>query len=383
MKRNLHILFLSSWFPNRLEPASGNFIKRTAELVATKHQVTVLFFKGDATITEREVEKNVNGNYTEIIVYYPIKQHLFKKIAQLSNYKKAIDFGLKQLTSKADLIHANVAFPKGREFVYISKKLKLEYVLTELSSEFYAINRENWGKVKRQEIIRTLRSARVVLPTSEAVEKDLLEVEPMLTRFVVPLSVNPSIFYPKKKNKSNLFTFLHVSGLDKRYKNVEGIVEAFHALRAKNKNVALKIVTDSDPTSLWDSIQSKNIDDGVSILTNKTFEEIAQIYRESDCFVLFSNYETFSCVAAEALSSGIPLISTNVGIVKSLSDKLVVKVPIKNTGELLKAMEQVLNSTKKPDAQQLVKSVAFCHDENVLEQLSSIYNDVISTQVDA
>ena len=43
---NIHkrhkILFISSWFPNKLEPTNGNFVQRHAEAVSLLHDVEVL-----------------------------------------------------------------------------------------------------------------------------------------------------------------------------------------------------------------------------------------------------------------------------------------------------------------------------------------------------
>lgn|GEM_PF-506616 len=381
MKKNIHILFLSSWYPNRIEPVSGNFLRRTAQLIAKKHKVTVLFFKADPSITEMDIVKSTEGNLTEIIIYYPTKNHLFKRLFQLANYKKAIDLGIQQLTDKPDLIHANVSYPKGREFVYIANKLKLEFVLTELSSDFFFENRVKWSKIKKQEIIRTLRKARLVLPTSEALEKDMLAVEPMLTHIVLPLTIDPTIFYPlEEKKKKTSFTFLHVSGLDERYKNVKGIIEAFAIVHNEHDHTKLKIVTDSNTVDLREFIHKNQLEAGVEIVEDKNYLEIAEIYRNSECFVLFSSYETFSCVAVEALASGIQLISTNVGVVQSLPNNIIYKVLPKEVKMLSEAMLKVLRKEFMAEPESLAESVQFCHEEVVLDRLTTIYQDILSTE---
>ena len=42
------ILFISSWFPNKLEPTNGNFVQRHAEAVAKIHEVEILHAIGDS-----------------------------------------------------------------------------------------------------------------------------------------------------------------------------------------------------------------------------------------------------------------------------------------------------------------------------------------------
>lgn len=380
MKKKLHILYLSSWYPNRLELASGNFLKRQAELIAKEHEVTVLFFKADKNINQFEVVEQKKGNLRELLVYYPQKQGKLNKINQLLHYKRAIDHSLSLLHSRPDIIHANITYPKGREFTYIANKLKLEFILSECSSDFYFENRSKWSLIKKKEIIRTLRHARMVLPSSEFVEKDMLEVEPNFPRYTLPLTVNPSIFYPKKNKKENAnFTFLHVSGLDERYKNAKGIVEAFSHVHSTYPNTRLKIVSDSDTSSFVDYIQQHTIDSGVEIITGKNYVEIADVFRESDCFVLFSNYETFSCVAVEALASGIQLIATNVGVVQSLSNEIVLKVLPKEINLLSEAMEKMVQKEFFVGTTTLTDAVKFAHEDEVLAQLTEIYKHCLQS----
>jgi glycosyltransferase involved in cell wall biosynthesis len=191
------------------------------------------------------------------------------------------------------------------------------------------------------------------------------------------------LFHPDKTNKiKENFTFLHVSGLDEKYKNVKGIVQAFAAISIDFPHAILKIVSDSDPTALQKYIHDNYAQCPIEIVTHKTFEEVAKIYSECDCFVLFSNYETFSCVAVEALASGLPLIATNVGVVQSLNSKSVVKVLPKEVSLLSNAMRQFLQKEIKFSKDDLVHAVRFCSNESVLEQLSMIYKEVLIAQKD-
>ena len=42
MKENLHILFLCGWYPSKVLPKNGDFIKRHAEAVSSQHVVSIL-----------------------------------------------------------------------------------------------------------------------------------------------------------------------------------------------------------------------------------------------------------------------------------------------------------------------------------------------------
>ena len=65
------ILFISSWFPNKLEPTNGNFVQRHAEAVSQLHDVEILHSIGDSMQKETYLfdDKIINRIRT-VIVYY-------------------------------------------------------------------------------------------------------------------------------------------------------------------------------------------------------------------------------------------------------------------------------------------------------------------------
>ena len=54
-----HILILSSWFPNRLDPHVGNFIQRYAALLARNYEVSVIHTIGDRSCKRIEVDEQM------------------------------------------------------------------------------------------------------------------------------------------------------------------------------------------------------------------------------------------------------------------------------------------------------------------------------------
>ena len=70
-------------------------------------------------------------------------------------------------------------------------------------------------------------------------------------------------------------------------------------------------------------------------------KEIGEAMRNADCHVLFSNYETFSVVMAEAWSSGIPSIYSQCGGLTEISDsELGVQIQPKDCTDLAAQLEQ-------------------------------------------
>jgi glycosyltransferase involved in cell wall biosynthesis len=379
-RKNLHILVLSSWYPNATAPASGIFIQRFAQWISKHFTVSVIFVKAKAGIKETYFEEKNDDGFHEIIGYYPSPTGPLKRFKQIAIYKKTLDDAISKLKSKPDLIHAHVSFPKGKEFEYVSKKLKVDYILHEHSSDFSDYEQRRWTPLKKRLIVSTLKKARLVIAVSPFLEKQILKVEPHLVHAVLPLPVDLDLFYPDKRLlKRDQYTFIHVSGLDEKFKNVKGIVEAFSRIKKNYPQAVLKIVTDGQSEYLQKYIEDNEISKGIDIIENLSHEGVAQAYRDSDCFVLFSQFETYSCVLIEAMSSGLQIITTQVGIAHDLDDRVVQIVPRQDVHALAVAMEnRILTAGSENSNRKALIDLAkqFAQNE-VLEQLKIIYSNVL------
>ena len=68
MKKKLHVLFLCSWYPSRVDPLNGDFVQRHAEAVSTNHKVSVLHVISDKNLKKDiEIENNTKNDIKTII----------------------------------------------------------------------------------------------------------------------------------------------------------------------------------------------------------------------------------------------------------------------------------------------------------------------------
>jgi glycosyltransferase involved in cell wall biosynthesis len=111
----------------------------------------------------------------------------------------------------------------------------------------------------------------------------------------------------------------------------------------------------------------------------KLKNELAEILRRSDFFVLFSNYENLPCVLIESLASGIPVITTNTGgITEHISKEMGIIIEAKDEESLKMAIHKMLTGSQKYDAVYLNKYAAdhFSY-ATVGSQFQKIYNTVL------
>lgn len=130
---------------------------------------------------------------------------------------------------------------------------------------------------------------------------------------VIPPGVDTSRFRPKKiRNK--IFIFLFVGRLIP-YKGLENLLKACAIAKGGGKKFVLYMVGDGKLFKGLVSMASDlGLKDRVRFLKNVTDMELPVVYRKCDVFVLPSIYksEAFGLAQLEAMSSGKPVISTNI-----------------------------------------------------------------------
>lgn len=134
-----------------------------------------------------------------------------------------------------------------------------------------------------------------------------------------PISVLPIYVRVKSehinKEGTRPFTFLVVARLEIE-KNVEAILMAFSILAKEKSDIRLLIVGDG---SLREKIStlSKSLGLGEKVVM-VGWKDPDEYYREADVFVQSSYYEGYGMALVEAMARGIPSISTDVGVARSI-----------------------------------------------------------------
>ena len=92
LSKKLHILFLSSWYPNNIKPFIGDFIERHAKAVSSLHKVTVVHVIMDDSIEKKEYEISKDSNLETIFIYLPKTRNIvLNLISFFTTYLRAIN----------------------------------------------------------------------------------------------------------------------------------------------------------------------------------------------------------------------------------------------------------------------------------------------------
>lgn len=349
----MKVLFLSTWYPNKISPKNGNFVRRHALSLSTCNQITVINVQVDPDLSPFKVEA---AHYTDedlnTYIYYIgngylsfIGKYIQIAIAYLKAYKEVIrknDF---------DIIHANIIIHSGIAARIFSWFLRIPYVITEHSTA-YTKERPPKNRFFYQLSKWATKNAAFILPVSQSLQADLTRIGISGNFHVIPNVVDSDIFYPANSFSFKKFRFLHISNFKPAAKNVEGILNAAKQLQEEGYDFELVIAGDGDKTPLIGYRNKLNLPEStVKILGPQSEEQVSELMRQSNCFVLFSNYENLPCVLLEAQSCGLPIIATDVGGVKEVvsSDDVGILISSKDERSLAEAMRSTLQANTSFD----------------------------------
>ncbi len=376
MVKKKHILFLSSWYPTRRKPFLGNFIQRQAKLLASNHKVTVLHLASNINLDKIEIEINEEDNLKEIMVYHPKGKNIISKYI---NMKKAFKKGVK-LIENVDIIQGNIIFPKGIQFAWAKKHFKCPLIVMEHSSFFHKKTIKDLNEQEKITLRNIVKNTDHLVTVSSNLKNDLAPFFPYKPTTIIPNHVDTSIFKPENIPTNKTTQFLHISTLDENSKNPRGIIQAVANLKADGfENFHLTIVSD-EPTGTWVNIvREKNLSNFISFKGPICWEAVPMFYQQSDCFILFSNYETFSIVLAESWACGTPTISTPVGVASNVQSDISTTIEINNISNLSEAMEKFIEKKINFDRSKIIQYAQQFSEKEVLSKYNNLLSSIFHT----
>jgi len=324
----LHILFLCSWYPNPDDASNGIFIKRHAEAIALKHQVTIIFAKSIQNITEETLTICESGNLKEITFFYPknnSKVPLISSISKLYKFKQVYKKLINDLGDQSfDIIHLNTIFPGAIAASYAIRRFpKAKLVITEHWSGYYPEDGNYKGFFLKRATQKIIEKAKAILVISNKLKKDMLSQGLKGNYYLINNVVDTTVFKPiqiAEHNKTEKLKLLHVSSLVNREKNIVGIIDIIEKLVSRNILCELTIVgkNEQELNNYLTIINEKKLGINILFVGYKNAEEITEYMNLADVFLLWSHFEGMPVVLLEALSCGLPVISSNVGQVKQM-----------------------------------------------------------------
>ena len=368
MTTKIHVLIISSWYPSKEKPFLGNFVQRQAKLISEKYKVTVINTISNQNFSEELIEKKSDVNFTEITITHPKSNSLFQKRKEQRNaFKKGLE-----LVEDVDIVLGSIALPKAWQFILAKKKFDCSLLYIEQGSYFRPEKKKQWSIIDKLLIRSLKRNVDLVIPVSEFLKKDMLDVFKGCEFKVIGNHVDTELFSSSKKKSEEITSFLHISTLDSNTKNPEGIIDACELLSKARKKFKLTIVCDESLSKWKKIVAKKKIENFIEFVGPLKWEETVAFYNNADAFILFSYYETFSVVLAEAWLTGTPTISTSVGIADQLPENIGQIVEQRDVTELKNSMIKVIDKSVQFNEDEIRSFAMQFSGQNILNKWSSV-----------
>ena len=234
-------LWLTSWYPNKLDAMGGDFIQRHARAVSLFCKVDVMHLEADKNneLTQPvDISVNQNGNLSETIIIYKLNNTpLIGKIFSLIKYVRLFQKKLEAYISKngkPDIVHVHVPMKAGIIALWLKRRYSIPYIVT----EHWAIY--NYTAVdaypKRNYLFKyftkkIIENTSAFLPVSKNLGEAVQKMVTPVGFTVIPNVADTDFFNNTISTASDKtgFIFVHVSTL-KYQKNPQGILRVFAKL---------------------------------------------------------------------------------------------------------------------------------------------------------
>lgn len=350
-----YILWLPSWYPNKLDAFDGDFIQRHARAAALYNDIFVIKVVADKSglvTSNTKTEINQHDNLTEQFIYFKKSSSLPGRMIgaykELKLYKRAIKNLMKERGMPA-AVHVHVPMKAGLVALWMKRKFRSKYIVTEhlgIYNDVVEDNLKNRGSFFRLSTKRIIEKASNFISVSQFLGDQVNKLVTKKDYLLIPNVVDTRLFYyaPSTNNK---FRFIHVSNMVP-LKNVEGILDAAARLKKSNEDFELILVGNKDQ-SMPGLARKLNLAN-VSFKGEIPYSQVATEMQQSDALILFSDMENSPCVIAEALCCGLPVIATHVGGIPELvTNNNGVLVAPRDIAGLEQAMKNMIYSHRNYD----------------------------------
>ena len=327
------ICFLTSSFPHYNGDTHGIFVYHLARHLSQTAEMRVVC----PYYTESTNKKEVMGG-CQIIrfhYFYPTRLQLITSGFGIADNIRKNPFFILQFpfyitsqffTALKQLLHCNIIHTNwilsGFVGVLLKKITKKPLIITLRGSD---IKLSLQQPLLKQLSLLVLHNADAITSVSSRITKQVIQLGiPSAKTSFIPNGVDTNIFKPRNKKTqrkklklpldSNILLYV---GRISKAKGIDILLESFAKLHRKHHKTKLYFIGDGDIADFKEKTQSLHLSDNVHFIGSLPQHEIAAYYSAADLFILPSLAEGRPNVVLEALASGTPVVTTDVGDVRA------------------------------------------------------------------
>lgn len=256
-------------------------------------------------------QNSIEADYSECYSEWERLAFIQKEKSILKDFRGRYDF------RDFDVVHAHTLFSDGYLAWWVKKNYGTRYIVAIRNSDINAFFKlRPW---LRNVGIEILREASAVVFLSKSYQDCLIEsYVPKEERHsiveksrVIPNGISrvflDNLWTGKRRDRSPATIRLIQAGDIDRNKNQLGVLRALNVLEARGYDLEYLVIGKVVNRGIY----KKLIDDHrVSVSEFVPQEELIDMYRNADVFVMPSKHETFGLVYIEAMTQGLPVVYT-------------------------------------------------------------------------
>jgi glycosyltransferase involved in cell wall biosynthesis len=383
------ILWLASWYPNKTDSFTGDFIQRHAKAASLFDQIIVLHVaKAEQPFFEQRIFQEIKneGNLIEHILYFKcsIKFKPLNKIVSFFKYlfyfRSLILLYLKE-KEKPVFAHVHVPIKAGIMALWLKRKFEMQYALTEhyvIYNNVLAESFKNRGLFFKYYTKKIIKKCLVFSSVSSYIGKAINATVITKPFSVIFNTVDSSLFFHTEKYDEK-FRFIHVSTLAP-FKNVDGIIRSMALAYQKNNNIELMIVGKINDKIYKLAENTGLLNKSIFFTGEVSYAEVARQMQQAKSLILFSRIENMPCVILEALCCGLPVIASDVGgISEVINDSNGILIQSEDETALQNVMLSMIDQYQNYDRKNIadIAKQKFSY-EVIGKQFNELYQQAVS-----
>lgn len=378
-----NILWLVSWYPNRIHPFDGDFIQRHAQALALYQPVYVIFAIKDekGLITNGvKIESFNSGNLREVIAYYnPMRSGIkaVNKLFSIIKYLRVVTHLIRSYIKQIGLpglVHVHVVMWIGLLAVYLKSRYKIPFIVTEHWTGYDKNALENLykkGILFSIMVKMVLKQAHFLLPVSCDLGKRIHKNITPVSYKIIPNVVNTQYFKYAEPIQP-VFRFIHVSTMTYQ-KNTSGILHCLSKLLLHSRNWEMVMVGPGGEDLKLLSTRL-GLENNIIWKGEISYVDVAAALQQSSALIMFSRYENLPCVILEAQCCGLPVIATNVGgIPEIVSEDNGILIASENEQQLLQAMINIMQNYNRFNKKEIAEQAMSNYNYQVIGKKSKTF----------
>lgn len=395
----MRILELPSWYTTPQNPISGIFVQ---------HQALALREFG----VDVHILANMSLNWREYgwqclnLRQYPLRaftrtedgilvyRHFHRPLPKMHMYNirswaqqtARLYRDYRRQYGDPDIIHAHSGTWGAYAAALIKEEWHVPYVVTEHRGMFGChcdLARSFFTKEFEPFFKKGFSNANALIPVSEQLIPKMSEYLTKPVPFhVISNIVDTDFFCPpdKPRKRHTPFRFVCVNGFS-AVKAYDTMLAAWDILCDQLPEVELRIVGENFNTAAFQSILSQcRHRDKISFAGEVRRDGVLYELHNADAYVISSRVEAQPVSTLEALSTGLPVVATQVVPEHVLPQHIGLRVPVERPDMLAQSMAELIHDYEKWNQPQRIREhvCAIANKKNVAEQLIQLYQCVLS-----